>query len=49
MVQFDLYRGRLLFLSTTDIEEAFRMFKKWTGMGLNVKMKFITVKEKAAA
>ena len=49
MVQFDLYRGKLLFLSTTNIEEAFGMFKVWTSRGLDVKMKFITVKEKVAA
>lgn len=47
MTQFDLYRGKLLFLSTTDIDKAFKMFKKWAALGLNVKMKFVTVKEVA--
>lgn len=48
MTRFDLYRGGLLFMSTTDITEAFNMFKKWTTRGLDVKMRFVNCAKAAA-
>jgi len=47
MIQFDLYVGKLLYMSTTCIDEAFATFKRWTSNGADVKMKFITVEKVA--
>ena len=47
MMQFDLYIGKLLYLSTTCVEEAFRTFKRWKDNGADVSIRFISVRRVA--
>jgi len=41
MTRYELYRGTILFHTTSCVTEAFRLFNKWTGRGHNVRMKFV--------
>ena len=45
---YELWIGRTLYFSTHSIGDAFRMFRKFSGKGNNVHMKFVTVKRRAA-
>ena len=43
MIRYELRRNGILFHATTSVDEAFRMFRKWTGRGLDVGLKFVQV------
>ena len=47
-MRFDIYVGRILYKSTLSVDEAFETFKLWTTTGLDVRMKFVQVRAKAA-
>jgi hypothetical protein len=40
-MRFDIYVGQTKYFSTLSGSEAFDMFRKWIGRGLNVQMQFI--------
>jgi hypothetical protein len=48
MIRFDLYIGKLLYLSTFSSDEAFKMYRRWCRKGKEVQMKFVHILEEAA-
>lgn len=46
--RYDLYVGKLLYMSTKDIVKAKNVFKKWEHNGANVTMNVVEVKRVAA-
>ncbi len=40
-MRFNIYRGRLLFHTTASVDEAFRIFKRWTACGHNCRIERI--------
>ena len=42
-IRYELRRNGILFHATHSCEEAFRLFRKWTGLGHDVGMKFVRV------
>jgi|ETNvirnome_6_100_1030635.scaffolds.fasta_scaffold80262_1 hypothetical protein len=39
-MRYDIYVGKTLYHSTYSLSEAFAMFRRWIGGGLNVNMRF---------
>ena len=42
-IRYELRRNGILFHATHSCEEAFRLFRKWTGRGIDVNMKFARI------
>ncbi len=49
MIRYELYVHKTLYLSTMDNDEAFRVFRRFTGKGYQVKMKFVRTQLQAVA
>ena len=47
MVRFDLYVGRILYLSTHCADAAFKTFRSMIGRGQEVQIKFVRIGEAA--
>jgi hypothetical protein len=47
MTRFDLYVGKILYLSTYCADEAFKAYRKWATAGAEVGMKFVRAGEAA--
>ena len=40
-IRYELRRNGILFHATTSCDEAFRLFRQWTGRGIDVGLKFV--------
>jgi len=45
---FNLYVGRVLYLSTLDGDKAFRLFRLWAGSPGGCNLKFIPIPQQAS-
>jgi hypothetical protein len=49
MITYMLYIHKTLYLSTTDCSKAFKVFRRFTGRGHDVKMTFVRMADNVAA
>ncbi len=49
MIRYELYMYNILYLATTSSDKAFTVFRRFTGKGHDMKMKFVRVDKRSAA
>ena len=48
MIRYELYVNKILYMATESTDQAFEAFRRWSGRGNNVKMKFVRLQKAAA-
>jgi hypothetical protein len=48
MIRYELYINKTLYMATESPDQAFAAFRRWTGQGNDVKMKFVRLSQAIA-